>query len=178
MSAHPLGAASRRSPQACASCRHLIRPPWLMKPYFRADHFNGGRITGRNEDPLKPIQSRTKSQDSLTRLTIDHITPELRLGWTYPDNLQFLCAFCNQAKLAYRRALEPVSIFCAGALSDLSQEDPAVGVRSTIMVSIIRANGRSCHLCRRTWSNIELTVFHDTIDTVAFSAFGDEVNLL
>lgn len=124
---------------------------------------------GRNEDPLKPVQTKSKVQEPLTKLTIDHVTPELRLGWTYPDNLECLCTFCNQAKLAYRRPLEPVSVFCAGALSNLSKESAAIGVRSTILVSIIRANGHACHLCQRDWSRVELTVFRDMEDTVAFS---------
>lgn len=124
---------------------------------------------GRNEDPLKPIQTQNRLQEQLTKLTIDHVTPELRLGWTYPDNLECLCAFCNQAKLAYRRPLETVSIFCAGALSNLSANNPAVGVRSTIMVSIIRANGHTCYRCGHGWHETELTVHQDLDGTVAFS---------
>ena len=124
---------------------------------------------GRNEDPLKPLQSRTKFQEPLTKLTIDHVTPELRFGWTYPDNLAILCTFCNQAKLAYRRPLDAVSIFCAGALSDFWVDDPATRVRDMIMVAIIRANNSSCHICKNNWAEIELTVFRDVDDTIAFS---------
>jgi 5-methylcytosine-specific restriction endonuclease McrA len=116
-----------------------------------------------NRDPWKPLyvemrRGRELRRKTLTGLTIDHIVPEEGLGWSSTDNLALTCKLCNQGKMSYRWALEPLSLFGAGGLSDFPSDRGFNFLRQAIVVSAYRFHERKCGLCNASVSHKEITV--------------------
>ena len=145
----------------CECCGYHFRTKDLSQDRVRAVldaglSFERSLFPGRANDPYKPIQRG--GNDSLTRLSIDHIVPEETLGWSEADNLEVLCAFCNFGKLAYRRPLEAISSFAVGALAEVPRNRSWSTLKHQIVVAALRAQGGECSHCRLTRQVAELTV--------------------
>ena len=110
---------------------------------------------GRSNDSMKPIQ---RKNDSLTRLSIDHVVPEETLGWSEVDNLEILCMFCNLGKMAYRRPFEAISSFAVGALADAPRGRSFGTLKHQIVVATLRSQGGECARCGRSKCEAEVTV--------------------
>lgn len=104
----------------------------------------------RLDDELKPRE--------YTRLELDHVVPELGLGWTEKDNLQVLCQFCNNGRLAFRRSLEPLSTLVAGSLGVFPSGRNHSITRQAASVAAIAQSGGICSNCHKTSNDVELTV--------------------
>lgn len=119
---------------------------------------------GRITDVWKPQIVQVAAGGGKTRpkpvtgLTIDHMVPEEGLGWAGSENLELLCEFCNVGKLAYRWALEPVSQFGAGGLSDYPPGRALNKMAQTTVVSALRYSGGHCQQCSAHRDDVELTV--------------------
>src|SRR5262249_2306811 len=111
----------------------------------------------RQDDPFKPVVFGRKEMPA-TRLTIDHTVPEEGLGSTAFDNLRLVCSFCNNGKLIFRRALEPVSTSVAGALCSYPEGREHNMLRQVNMVAQLRASSGRCSRCDNDIRNVELTV--------------------
>lgn len=105
-----------------------------------------------------PAGGGTFRPKPVTGLTIDHVVPEEGLGWAGADNLEILCAFCNTGKMAYRWALEPVSLFGAGGCADYPPGRPLNKLAQTTIVSALMYSGGTCAECGKTTQDVELTV--------------------
>jgi hypothetical protein len=106
-------------------------------------------------DPLKP--SHLPGGNSLTQLTIDHVTPEAGFGWTGPGNHAVLCAFCNRAKAIYRSPVEPISTVVAASLQASPATRPHSFPRQLATWAIIATVGK-CSTCARGPAATELTI--------------------
>jgi hypothetical protein len=120
-------------------------------------------ISKRLTDPWKPLEIQVPQGDKLksrrvTGLTIDHVVPEEGLGWSGAENLDLLCNFCNMGKLAYRWALEPVSMFGAGGFADYPSGRALNKMAQTIVVSALAYSGKRCQACGTDADDAELTV--------------------
>jgi 5-methylcytosine-specific restriction endonuclease McrA len=104
----------------------------------------------RTQDVYKPSR--------FCKLTLDHVVPEEGFGWTSTENLQITCEFCNQGRLIFRRALEPLSTMAAGATSAFPESRPHRKTRQVIAVASIAYSNGNCTLCENNKSNSELTV--------------------
>jgi hypothetical protein len=156
-----LAAGVRGRPLRCECCGYHFRQKDLSTEKFRAVVEAGfllerSLFPGRANDAYKPIQ-RGGSQ-SLTLLQLDHVVPEETLGWADADNLEVLCAFCNQGKLAYRRPLEAISSFAVGALAEVPRGREFSTLKHQIVVSALRSQGGECSVCSRDQREVELTV--------------------
>ncbi len=92
------------------------------------------------------------------KLELDHVVPEEGFGWTSSENLQITCQFCNQGRLIFRRALEPLSTMAAGATSAFPESRPHRITRQVIAVASLAYSNGNCTLCENNKSNSELTV--------------------
>jgi 5-methylcytosine-specific restriction endonuclease McrA len=110
------------------------------------------------------IKSTIVKQTPLTRLEIDHIVPREGLGWDSVDNLRITCRFCNNGKLAFRRALEPLSTVIAGAFCCFPDGREHTILRQVSAVSAIQSAGGKCSSCSRDIRDRELTVIPQNID--------------
>lgn len=113
-----------------------------------------------NRDPWKPLftPGRDSRKTFYTQLTIDHIVPEEGLGSSEPDNLAVMCNFCNAGKMAYRRPLEPLSLFAAGGVSDFPPGREMNRLMHVIVVSSFSLYGGRCTVCGAQGGDGELTV--------------------
>jgi 5-methylcytosine-specific restriction endonuclease McrA len=112
----------------------------------------------RKEDPLKAVLTSGDRPRSLTELTIDHVVPLVGFGSSEPENLRFLCQFCNGGKLGYRRPLEPFSALVAASLSGFPLNRPHSLLRQLVVASSIAAAGGRCERCDADVIDRELTV--------------------
>lgn len=154
-------ATTARGELRCECCGYHFRAKDLSNERLRSALEAGLTVEkslfpGRANDVLKPTQGF--KQDSLTRLSVDHIIPQETLGWSEADNLEILCAFCNFGKLAYRRPMELLSVFAVGALANVPRDRGWGGLKHQIVVSTLRAQGGVCCSCERTRLEAELTV--------------------
>lgn len=158
-----LGGAAADTDKAlrCECCGYHFRIRDVVQEKVRTVQEQGlvlerSLFPGRANDPYKPIQRG--GNDSLTRLSIDHVIPEETLGWSEADNLEILCAFCNFGKLAYRRPLEAISSFAVGALAEVPRNRSWSILKHQIVVAALRCQGGQCNQCARTRREVELTV--------------------
>lgn len=117
--------------------------------------YAASRHPRRLTDPLKPWQ--TNRGNSLTRLTIDHVTPEAGFGWTGDGNHAVLCFLCNEAKAIYRSPMEPVSTVVAATLQASPETRAHSRPRQIAVWAAIAASG-ACAACGDTTGYTELTV--------------------
>jgi hypothetical protein len=118
----------------------------------------------RLQDLLKPWQVPTGGQKlprRLTRLTIDHLTPEAGFGWTEPENLVVACEFCNNGRAVYRRGAESLSVVIAGSLQGCPSTREHNQLRQIAVVAAVIAARRRCSQCGVDTSECELTVRTD-----------------
>lgn len=118
----------------------------------------------RLQDALKPWQIATSPQKPprrLTRLTIDHMTPEAGFGWTAPDNLVVACEFCNNGRAIYRRSEESLSVVVAGSLQGCPTSREHNQLRQIAIVAALIGSSRRCAACGASATESELTVQAD-----------------
>lgn len=109
----------------------------------------------------KTTSNGTIHNEYLTKVTLDHRVPEEGFGWSDPDNLAISCRFCNSGKMSYRRPLEALSLFAAGGVSDIPSTRPLSKLMQTTGAAVFEFFGRSCFVCLKTASEVELTIRPD-----------------
>lgn len=103
----------------------------------------------REEDPYKNPRDAA--------LEMDHVTPRLAWGVTRASNIQVLCRFCNQGKLAMVTPGELLPSVMAGSLSGIFGHPPLWLLRQSLVLASWRTNA-SCENCNRTSERVELTI--------------------
>ena len=136
-----------------------------------------GLHPGRIGDPFKPTTAGRNDSVNLTRLTIDHVTPEAGLGATSTQNLKFTCAFCNNGKGIYRWALEDYGRAAAAAFVLVHQTHSGHNMLRQGLAWSAIAGQRRCGNpdCQRSAEETELTVILPSVSPILSSSWALDV---